>query len=132
MDFKTNQGKLLTNQGKLLTKQLSTLICGSLRATLANRSQCLENIFLSQYFLSQYCASKCLVWIRPKIDFFSDVEVGNNWFDYHVDDVEKQNNNGEDEEIAAQASTPSENTRSGEVTKFGNFLKKSSGIKCKK
>jgi len=56
MDFKTNQGKLLTNQGKLLTKQLSTLICGSLRATLANRSQCLENIFLSQYiFIAILC-----------------------------------------------------------------------------
>ncbi len=30
---------------------------------LFNRNQCLKNVFL--IFLSQYCVSKCLVWIRP-------------------------------------------------------------------
>ncbi len=48
--FLTNQGKLLTNQGKLLTKHKVPWFEVRYELTLANRSQCLKNIFLLQYF----------------------------------------------------------------------------------
>ncbi len=56
MDFNYNQGKLLANQGKLLANQGKLLTKHKVpwfvvrqELTLANRSQCLKNIFLSQY-----------------------------------------------------------------------------------
>ncbi len=65
MDSNDNQVKLLTNQGKLLTKHKVPWFVIYYELTLVNRSQCLKIYFICNIFLSQYCASKCLVWIRP-------------------------------------------------------------------
>ena len=56
-----NHGLPRTNQGKLLMKHKVPWFVVRQELTLANRSQCLKNIFLSQD-----CASKWLMRIRPK------------------------------------------------------------------
>ncbi len=56
MAFNHNQGKLLANQGKLLTKHKVSWFVVRQELILANRSQCLKNIFFSQYlFIAILC-----------------------------------------------------------------------------
>jgi len=53
------------NHGKLLTKHRVPWFVVRYELTLAYRDPWRKNIFLSQY-----CVSKCLVWIRPKRNIF--------------------------------------------------------------
>ncbi len=50
----------MSSQGKLLTNHKSRFFMFCKEITLANWNQWIKN-----KFLSQYCPSKCLVWIRP-------------------------------------------------------------------